>query len=199
GEQASTEVTITVGTPPEVEITTPPEGGMVDWGDDLPYQVQVTDDDDVDCDAVEVDFTVAGSTTDETTGCEGAVSTGDPGQTAARGTLTASYGSPGEDPEPVYETIFDGTQESLDKWEMAGPGSFVLTEDGAMRSQGGLGMLWYPEKQYRDFSLKFQFRDARTDEGYSNGGVLVRFPDPRTPVDERPECGRTGSAATSPA
>ena len=32
-------------------------------------------------------------------------------------------------------------------------------------------------KAYGDFRLKLQFREGRT-EGYSNGGVFVRFPNP---------------------
>ena len=57
-------------------------------------------------------------------------------------------------------------------------------------------MLWYPVKAYGDFKLKFQFREGRTDGGCSNGGVFVRFPDPRVPVAQRPDaCARTGSAA----
>ena len=40
-------------------------------------------------------------------------------------------------------------------------------------------MLWYPVKAYSDFRVKLQFREGRTDGGYSNGGVFVRFPDPQ--------------------
>ena len=49
---------------------------------------------------------------------------------------------------------------------------------------GGLGMLWYPVKQYGDFRIKLQFREGRadTDQGSSNGGVFLRFPDPRVPT-----------------
>jgi hypothetical protein len=59
-------------------------------------------------------------------------------------------------------------------------------------------MLWYPAKQYGDFKFKFQFREGRTDGGFSNGGAFVRFPNP----DETPrvhECSKVGSAATSAA
>ena len=49
---------------------------------------------------------------------------------------------------------------------------------GGITPVGGLGMLWYPVKQFGDFRLKFQFREGRTDGGYSNGGVFVRFPNP---------------------
>ncbi|GAA4069283.1 DUF1080 domain-containing protein [Actinomadura miaoliensis] len=100
-----------------------------------------------------------------------------------------------------YETIFDGTADSLSRWLQAPGGSFSLQPDGTIRTVGGLGMLWYAGKDYGDFSLRLQFRDARTDGGYSNSGVFVRFPDLRTPLEERPagSCGTVGSARTSPA
>ena len=46
------------------------------------------------------------------------------------------------------------------------PGQFELLRR-LRRDQpvGGLGMLWYPVKPFGDFSLKFQFREGRTDGG----------------------------------
>jgi hypothetical protein len=80
-------------------------------------------------------------------------------------------------------------------------GQFTLQPDGTIRGSGGLGMLWYAGQQYGDFSVRLQFRDARTDGGSANSGVLVRFPDPRTPLDQRPagSCGTVGNARTAPA
>jgi PKD repeat protein len=102
--------------------------------------------------------------------------------------------------DPAEEVIFDGTQASLDNWAQAGAGSFNLLPNGAIQGQGGLGMLWYPVKQYGNFSLKFQFRDARTDADFANGGAFVRFPDPRVPLAERTDnCSKTGSAQTDQA
>ena len=100
-----------------------------------------------------------------------------------------------------FEKILDGSQESFDRWVQAPGGSFTLQDDGSILSVGGLGMLWYPVEEYGDFRLKLQFREARTDGGHSNSGVFVRFPDPRTPLAERPEgsCGTFGPARTSPA
>lgn len=61
-------------------------------------------------------------------------------------------------------------------------------------------MLWYSAEQFDDFALKFAFRDVAPEEGRrANSGVFVRFPDPRTPLSERPECGQTGAARNSPA
>jgi PKD repeat protein/glucose/arabinose dehydrogenase/type 1 glutamine amidotransferase len=89
------------------------------------------------------------------------------------------------------EAIMDGTQASLDRWKMAGPGGFDLQPDGSIQGRGGLGMLWYPVEALGDFSLKLQFRDARTDVGHSNSGVFVRFPNPDevlAPGADRPSC-----------
>ncbi|MDU0288389.1 ThuA domain-containing protein [Saccharothrix longispora] len=100
-----------------------------------------------------------------------------------------------------YEPIFDGTARSLRGWTQAPSGSFSVQPDGVLRSSGGLGMLWYHAKQFGDFSLKLQFRDSSPEGTRANGGVFTRFPDPRTPLEQRPpgSCGTTGSARTSPA
>ena len=92
--------------------------------------------------------------------------------------------------EAGYTTILDGTatgtDASFDKWAQAGAGQFTLQSDGSIRSSGGLGMRWYTVKPYGDVSFKVDFRDGRTAAGYSNGGVMVRSPDPRTPLANRP-------------
>ncbi|TDC40121.1 DUF1080 domain-containing protein [Micromonospora sp. 15K316] len=98
-----------------------------------------------------------------------------------------------------YQAIFDGSAQSLVDWRQAPSGSFSLRSDGSIRSSGGLGMLWYAGKEYGDFSVRMKFRDVSPAGTYANTGVFARFPDPRQPVEERPECGRTGSAAGSPA
>ncbi|HWK29671.1 MAG TPA: ThuA domain-containing protein [Solirubrobacter sp.] len=98
------------------------------------------------------------------------------------------------------ERILDGSAASLGQWKQVGAGRFERMDDdsGGITPVGGLGMLWYPVKAYGDFKVKLQFREGRTDNGFSNGGVFVRFPNPeQTPrVDE---CAKTGSAANDPA
>ncbi len=59
---------------------------------------------------------------------------------------------------------------------------------GFARTQGGLGMPWYPVKDYGDFSLKMEWRDS-SEGANGNSGVFVRFPDPRIPLAERPTSG----------
>lgn len=102
------------------------------------------------------------------------------------------------------EVVFDGTQASLDRWRMAGPGSFRLLPDGTILGQGGLGMLWYT-KEYGDAVFKLEFRDAKpgtNDTGSTNSGVFVRFPHPdqtvALPPEERYPC-QVGSGQSQPA
>jgi type 1 glutamine amidotransferase len=100
-----------------------------------------------------------------------------------------------------YTPIFDGTAQSLANWSQAPGGRFDLQPDGSIRSSGGLGMLWYSQKAFADFSVRLQFRDIAPDGHRANSGVFTRFPDPRTPLDKRPtgSCGTQGPARTSPA
>ncbi|HWM09939.1 MAG TPA: DUF1080 domain-containing protein [Solirubrobacteraceae bacterium] len=85
-----------------------------------------------------------------------------------------------------YETIFDGSRRCFERWEYAGGASMKLQRDGTIRSgpgEDGLGVLWYAERPYGDFSLKLQFRDDAPEEGArANSGIQVRFPAPKAPV-----------------
>ncbi|MGW5336160.1 OmpL47-type beta-barrel domain-containing protein [Streptomyces bauhiniae] len=87
--------------------------------------------------------------------------------------------------------LFDGTAASLAKWEQVGGGRFSLTGDGAITSSTtvqGMGMLWFPERKYGDFSLKLRFRDDAPGTGNANGGVFIRFPNVHNhPEESRPE------------
>ncbi|MBP2326821.1 glucose/arabinose dehydrogenase/type 1 glutamine amidotransferase [Kibdelosporangium banguiense] len=100
-----------------------------------------------------------------------------------------------------YESIFDGTAQSLQGWTQAPSGSFSIQPDGSLRSSGGLGMLWYKNKQFANFSVKVQFRDMSPGDTRANSGLFTRFPDPRIPLAQRPpgSCGTVGSAQTSEA
>jgi glucose/arabinose dehydrogenase/type 1 glutamine amidotransferase len=100
-----------------------------------------------------------------------------------------------------YDALFDGTNESFRNWAMAPSGQFSIQPDGSLRPTGGLGMLWYAKQSFKNFSVKLQFKDIAPEGFRANSGVFVRFPDPRTPLDQRPagSCGTVGSARTSQA
>ncbi|MFI9759415.1 OmpL47-type beta-barrel domain-containing protein [Streptomyces sp. NPDC051963] len=106
--------------------------------------------------------------------------------TAAR---ESGIGKPGQ--TEGYRTIFDGTAGSFADWQHVGGGSFGLNPDGSMTSgttAAGLGMLWFPERKYGDFSLRLQWRDDAPGTGNANSGVFVRFPYVHDhPEESRPE------------
>ena len=72
--------------------------------------------------------------------------------------------------------LFNGRD--LAGWEMAGPGSFVV-EEGALKTQGGMGLLWYTESKVGNAVLRVVYRVSRVED---NSGVFVRIaerpPDP---------------------
>ncbi|MDH6606091.1 plastocyanin [Streptomyces sp. SAI-208] len=101
----------------------------------------------------------------------------------------SGIGRPGQ--TEGYRTILDGSAASFAKWQQVGGGSFALNGDGTITSgttRDGLGMLWFPERKYGDFSLKLQWRDDAPGTGNANSGVFVRFPWVHDhPEEPRPE------------
>ncbi|MFF5979899.1 OmpL47-type beta-barrel domain-containing protein [Streptomyces olindensis] len=101
----------------------------------------------------------------------------------------SGIGKPGQ--TEGYRAIFDGSAESLAKWQHVGGGSFGLNPDGTITSSTttpGMGMLWFPQRKYGDFSLRLQWRDDAPGTGNANSGVFVRFPWVHDhPEEPRPE------------
>ena len=103
----------------------------------------------------------------------------------------------------VEEEVILNSAADLERWAQAGPGglNWNTAEGGFARTFGGLGMPWYPVKDYGDFSLKMQWRDSSTG-AIGNSGVFVRFPQPEEavarPPAERFPC-QVGSATNQPA
>lgn len=105
-------VNIAVGnTTPEIEVQTPPNGGFFEFGDSVPYKVEVTDPEDgqIDCSRVEVSYVLGhdqhGHPLSSTTGCQGVLETvKDNGHSAEAdifGVMNVSYtdeGAPGVEP-----------------------------------------------------------------------------------------------------
>src|ERR687892_1583012 len=96
----------------------------------------------------------------------------------------AQYVAP--EPEPGFEYIFDGTatgtNASFDKW-LAANGASATTLDageGAMDpNTSGFGMMWYPVRPLGDVVVRLDYKVEDTPTATPNGGVMVRFPDPR--------------------
>lgn len=72
------------------------------------------------------------------------------------------------------KVLFDGS--SLEGWEQVGDGRFVL-EDGQIRTEGGMGLLWYTKETFGDCVIRVVYR---AESGESNSGVFIR-------IAERPE------------
>jgi hypothetical protein len=70
-----------------------------------------------------------------------------------------------------WRSLFNG--KNLDGWQHVGPGRFVI-EDGKLRTEGGMGLLWYTREQFGDATLRIVYR-AESDKG-GNSGVFIRIP-----------------------
>ncbi|MBI3820317.1 MAG: DUF1080 domain-containing protein [Planctomycetes bacterium] len=65
----------------------------------------------------------------------------------------------------------------LEGWTMCGPGRFVV-DKGSVVTAGGMGMLWYDRRSFRDFTIDLEWSVGRKED---NSGVFVRFPAPMNP------------------
>ncbi|MEV5853546.1 ThuA domain-containing protein [Streptomyces anulatus] len=77
-------------------------------------------------------------------------------------------------PDKDYRPIFNG--KTLEGWKQAGPGKFSVS-DGALHSEGGMGLLTYQAKELKSYSLKLDWRMTGDD----NSGVFVGFPESDDP------------------
>jgi sugar phosphate isomerase/epimerase len=117
------------------------------------------------------------------------------------GTLSFEYENEAEvmTPEPAIRkgleylksiTYYEGYQELLSHspwgyekhgWNHYGPGYFELDEKtGILKSQGGMGLLWYSAKKFKDFILEFDFKCAQKE---TNSGIFLRVPSVPTSDD----------------
>ena len=60
-------------------------------------------------------------------------------------------------------------------WNHYGPGYFeVDPKTGVLKGQGGMGLLWYSARKYKDFVLECDFKCSTPE---TNSGIFVRVPD----------------------
>jgi hypothetical protein len=71
-----------------------------------------------------------------------------------------------------FQPIFNG--KDLAGWQMAGPGRF-LVEDGLMKTEGGMGLLYYRKQKLGDCVVRVVFK---TTGPRDNSGVVIRLPEP---------------------
>ena len=68
--------------------------------------------------------------------------------------------------------LFNGRD--LTGWRMTGPGKFTV-EDGALKTEGGMGLLVYDGEPFGDATIRVTFK---TGSGRGNSGVFIRMPEP---------------------
>jgi hypothetical protein len=92
-------------------------------------------------------------------------------------TARAQADRPGEPGDKAgWRPLFDGR--TLDGWEHVGPGRFVV-EDGMLRTEGGMGLLWYAREKLGDCTLRVVYKTAAPR---ANSGIYIRIAD--RPKDE---------------
>ena len=79
-------------------------------------------------------------------------------------------------PAADWKPLFNG--KDLSGWEMVGPGRFVV-EDGMLKTEGGMGLLWYTRTQFGNATIRVVFK---TTGPIDNSGVFIRLPEkPKDP------------------
>lgn len=71
-----------------------------------------------------------------------------------------------------FQPLFNGRD--LTGWRMVGPGRFVI-EDGMMKTEGGMGLLYYEREKFGNATLRVVFK---TGAERANSGVFIRMPEP---------------------
>jgi len=82
-----------------------------------------------------------------------------------------SFTADAQEPTP----LFNGRD--LTGWEQVGLGKFVV-EDGMLRTDGGMGLLWYAPRKIGDAVIRVVYRTLGKTHG---SGVFIRIPD--QPID----------------
>ncbi|HEV8261413.1 MAG TPA: family 16 glycoside hydrolase [Burkholderiales bacterium] len=89
-------------------------------------------------------------------------------------------------PKDGSTALFDGTEQSFQRWKFVGGGRIVRSGRALVAQPGNeIGLLYYPQP-FGDFTLLLDFmlphpRSANND----NSGIFVRFQDPAKPVADR--------------
>ena len=70
----------------------------------------------------------------------------------------------------AYRPLFNGRD--LSGWQQVGPGKFVI-EDGLLKTEGGMGMLWYTREKFGHATIRVVFKLTSTE---ADSGVFIRIP-----------------------
>ncbi len=74
-------------------------------------------------------------------------------------------------PAAEWKPLFNG--KDLTGWQMVGPGRFTV-EDGMLKTEGGMGLLWYTPEQFGNATVRVVFKTATP---HANSGVFIRMPE----------------------
>jgi hypothetical protein len=86
------------------------------------------------------------------------------GQAALSGANADDEGAPAG-----TEQLYNGR--NLDGWQHIGPGRFVM-EDGLLKTEGGMGLLWYKGRKFGDCVLRVVYKTTKESD---NSGVYIRI------------------------
>ena len=78
--------------------------------------------------------------------------------------------------ESEWLSLFNGRD--LDGWQQVGPGSFEVV-DHMLKTQGGMGMLWYTREKFANFVIRVVFKLTGKE---ADSGVFIRIPEKPTEV-----------------
>jgi len=86
--------------------------------------------------------------------------------------MSFTAGAHGEEKSTQWQPLFNG--HDLDGWSHVGPGQFVV-EKGQLRTEGGMGLLWYTREKFGDTVIRLVYRvpDAKAA---GNSGMFIRIP-----------------------
>lgn len=90
--------------------------------------------------------------------------------------ISAAMVAPAAGQSKGAKQIFNG--KDMSGWEHVGPGSFSV-ENGMLKTQGGMGLLWYTGERIGNARLRVVYKVNRPD---ANSGVFIRVKD--KPKDE---------------
>lgn len=71
-----------------------------------------------------------------------------------------------------WKQLFNGKDTA--GWGMVGPGRFVV-ENGLLKTEGGMGLLWYKGEKFGNTTIRVVFRTASPR---ANSGVFIRLAEP---------------------